>query len=177
MHTWRLPSAAAWGANATGVHGQQQRLAFDCPPAGTWQTPRFSPYSCVQPSSTCAPGMRVAAGTRLLIHAGCCVIVPQPLGAHVVQQVLLMLLTANNRGAGGSGYCSTPLLQHSLSQRRMGWVAAALDSVSTLLAAHMPQLSGPGACMLPTESSCGGWARRQHCPTCPPLRLWKAHVL
>ena len=65
----------------------------------------------------------------MLIHAGCGAILPQPLLAILVQQAALMWAISNSRA-----YCSTPLLEHPLSQQRMQHVASALDALTGLAA-------------------------------------------
>lgn len=81
-----------------------------------------SPPHCSRPPSP--PG----AGTRLLVHAGCGIVVKMPLLALLTQQAAMMALSANARG-----YCTTPLLAHPLTRRRLHRVYGALDAGLTFV--------------------------------------------
>ncbi|PRW61089.1 hypothetical protein C2E21_0576 isoform B [Chlorella sorokiniana] len=72
--------------------------------------------------------LRVGGATRLLVHAGCGMVVKMPPLVLLAQQVIMMALSANPRG-----YCATPLLSHPLTRRRLHRVWAAFDAVPTVV--------------------------------------------
>lgn len=86
---------------------------------------------CAAPPRACLLTTHISppsAGTRLLVHAGCGIVVKMPLLVLLTQQLAMMLLSANPQG-----YCTTPLLTHPLTRRRLHRVWAVLDAVPTIL--------------------------------------------
>ena len=62
------------------------------------------------------------------MHAGCGILVKMPLLVLLTQQAVMIILSANPQG-----YCTTPLLTHPLTRRRLHRMWAVFDAMPTIL--------------------------------------------